>query len=54
MTPGKLPDPAAEALKKAAKVEPTKADPLARLKAIERAEQMARTLYPSMFKKDGK
>jgi hypothetical protein len=49
---GALPQPAAEALKKAAQVQPTKSDPLARVKALERATDMARRLYPDMFKQE--
>ena len=51
-TQGKLPETAADALKKAAQVEPSKADPLARVKAVERAAELARRLYPDHFKGD--
>jgi hypothetical protein len=49
---GTLPDTAAEALKKAAQVKPSAADPMARIKAVERATEMARRLYPDHFKKE--
>lgn len=49
---GTLPDTAADALKKAAQVKPSAADPMARIKAVERATEMARRLYPDHFKKE--
>lgn len=49
---GALPTQAVEALKNAAQVKPTKSDPLARVKALERASDMARRLYPDMFKQE--
>lgn len=51
-TQGKLPDTAAEALKKAAQVKPSATDPMARIKAVERAADLARRLYPDHFKKE--
>lgn len=51
-TQGKLPDTAAEALKKAAQVKPSAADPMARIIAIERAAELARRLYPDHFKQE--
>lgn len=49
---GALPNTAAEALKKAAQVQPSAADPMARIKAVERATELARRLYPDHFKKE--
>lgn len=49
---GTLPETAADALKRAAQVKPSAADPLARIKAVERAADMARRLYPDHFKKE--
>lgn len=49
---GKLPETAADALKRAAQVKPTASDPMARIKAVERAAEMARRLYPNHFKKE--
>jgi hypothetical protein len=51
-TQGKLPETASEALKKAAQVEPSKADPLARVKAVERAAELSLRLYTDHFKGD--
>jgi hypothetical protein len=51
-TMGTLPETAADALKKAAQVKPSAADPMARIKAVERATELARRLYPDHFKKD--
>lgn len=51
-TQGALPSQAADALKKAAQVQPSAADPMARIKAVERATELARRLYPNHFKKD--
>lgn len=51
-TTGTLPETAADALKKAAQVKPSAADPMARIKAVERATELARRLYPDHFKKE--
>ncbi len=51
-TTGTLPATAADALKKAAQVKPSAADPMARIKAVERATDLARRLYPDHFKKE--
>lgn len=52
MQSGRLPIEAAELLKRAAQTPVTRADPLARLKAIEKATQRIKSLYPNLFKKD--
>jgi hypothetical protein len=51
-TQGALPETAADALKRAAQVKPSAADPMARIKAVERATELARRLYPDHFKKE--
>ena len=35
-----------------AQVQPSAADPMARIKAVERATELARRLYPDHFKKE--
>jgi hypothetical protein len=48
---GRLPAQAQEILKKAAKTPVTRADPLARIKAMEKADQRVKTLFPQYFRK---
>ena len=52
MQQGRLPYEAVELLKRAAQTPITRADPLARVKAIEKATQRIKTLFPNLFKKD--
>lgn len=47
-----LPPKAQEELKKAALVEPTPKDPNARIKAIDRATDRLRLLYPTHFREE--
>ena len=44
-----LPDDAIAELVKASQTEPTRADPLARQKAIEKATERIKTRYPHLF-----
>jgi hypothetical protein len=48
---GRLPHAAADLLKAAAKTPITQNDPLARVKAIEKANQRIKDLYPHYFLK---
>lgn len=52
MNQGRLPQEAIDLLKKAAQTPITPADPLARVKAIEKANQRIKSLFPNLFKKD--
>jgi hypothetical protein len=52
MNQGQLPQEAVDLLKKAAQTPVTRADPLARLKAIEKATQRIKSLFPKFFKKE--
>lgn len=49
---GRLPIEAQEILKRAAQTPITRTDPLARVKAIEKAVQRIKDLYPHLFKKE--
>lgn len=52
MHQGRLPQTAVELLKRAAQTPVTPTDPLARVKAIEKATQRVKDLFPNLFKKD--
>ena len=55
MTPppsNQLPQIAVDLLRQAAQTPITPTDPLARVKAIEKATQRIKTLFPNLFKKD--
>jgi hypothetical protein len=52
MQQGRLPQEAIDILKKAAQTPVTRADPLARIKAVEKANQRIKDLFPNLFKKD--
>jgi hypothetical protein len=51
MQQGRLPQEAIDLLKKAAQTPVTRADPLARIKAIEKTTQRIKDLYPNHFLK---
>ena len=52
MNQGRLPEIVVELLKQAAQTPITRIDPLARVKAIEKATQRVKSLFPNLFKKD--
>lgn len=52
MQQGRLPQEAIDLLKKAAQTPVTRADPLARIKAVEKTTQRIKSLFPNLFKKD--
>lgn len=52
MSQEQLPPGAVELLKRAAQTPITPTDPLARVKAIEKAHQRIKSQFPNLFKKD--